>query len=303
MPRSADPPRSGVEVPPLARAVSRARRVPLCARCPPLQRSTRAFSPKPVLGPQGLRAGGGERIRVGFRGAFWGKLLCVSMCVAQWARELFCLASSVGLFAAYGWHLRRDTRAATPKTAAGVMRPLREQWLMQVIAEGKDILCVQTLRNWTMVATTMASASMLAGVGALGFAVSQAGLLQSRRSSLMSWFSSEGGRDSWLATKIFLLGFVLLWTFMHFASAMRYYTHITVCVFGSSSLQRRQTVALCLLRHATRHSMTGLRSLYASSAVALWTLGAWWLLGGSLGIVGMLRHLDTLDARESAASD
>ena len=72
-----------------------------------------------------------------------------------------------------GYHLavaRRITRMPE-KTAIGCSSRMRERWVASIMAEKKDILAVQTMRNWIIAATFLASTSILISLGLLGAAL------------------------------------------------------------------------------------------------------------------------------------
>jgi uncharacterized membrane protein len=209
--------------------------------------------------------------------------------------ELGSLLASLALFWLYLRELRQDAQQASPRTAAGVMAPLRLAWLETVIREGRDLLCVQTLRNWTMSTSLMASASMLGGLAAVGFALSHNDLPVAI-GSLGSWLPLSATPSAALfALKVLCLAGTLFVSFFHFSSALRYYNHVVACVVGTTDVERRIRVARHLMRRGVMHQSTGARSLYACAAVALWVVGAPWLLLGSLGMILLLRKLDAFE--------
>jgi uncharacterized membrane protein len=211
--------------------------------------------------------------------------------------ELGCVLASLTLFWTYLRGLRRDATSNQPRTASGVMAPLRIAWLEDVIRSGRDLSCIQTLRNWTMSASLMASTAMLGGVAAMGFALSHDGLPPVVR-ALRVWLPVSATPGPVLfSVKVFCLAAAFFFSFFHFSSALRYYSHVLVCVTGSAELERRVAVARQLIARGATHQSTGARSLYASAAVALWTVGAPWLLLGTLVTVILLRKLDAFDAR------
>ena len=57
------------------------------------------------------------------------------------------------LLVVYYVHLYHKTRNDPLSTALGLARRTRALWVQTIMKNGKDILAVQTLRNWTMAAT------------------------------------------------------------------------------------------------------------------------------------------------------
>ena len=53
------------------------------------------------------------------------------------------------------------------QTAVGITRYLRTFWVEAVMEQKRDILAVQTLRNWVMASSFLASTAILIGLGML----------------------------------------------------------------------------------------------------------------------------------------
>lgn len=103
----------------------------------------------------------------------------------------------------------------------GLARRTRALWVHAIMTGGKDILAVQTLRNWTMAATFLACAAILIGLGIFNLAVTTD--KQGELSSLIAPFSNAH-RGFWLI-KLVCLGIDFLFAFFNFTLAVRYYNH------------------------------------------------------------------------------
>ena len=53
------------------------------------------------------------------------------------------------------------------KTYLGITKHLRRMWVQSIMQERRDILAVQTLRNWIMASSFLASTAILIGLGLL----------------------------------------------------------------------------------------------------------------------------------------
>ena len=106
------------------------------------------------------------------------------------------------LLVVYHVQLYRKMRSDPLSTSLGLARRTRELWVQSMMKGGKDILAVQTLRNWTMAATFLASAAILIGLGIFNLAVTAD--KQGELSRLIAPFSSAHP-GFWLA-KLITLG-------------------------------------------------------------------------------------------------
>ncbi|MGR9088969.1 MAG: DUF599 domain-containing protein, partial [Gammaproteobacteria bacterium] len=110
--------------------------------------------------------------------------------------------SRVAPLGAYHLLLYFRIRRAPLSTAVGLTRWVRTEWVRTVMRDGRDILAVRTLRNWTMAATFLASTAILIGLGIFNLAITadkQGGL-----STVLSHFGSEHP-GLWLV-KLIILG-------------------------------------------------------------------------------------------------
>ena len=88
----------------------------------------------------------------------------------QW--EFYLTAASFLILAIYHaqWIYRIYRKPMT--TAVGITNHLRGHWVESIMEERRDILAVQTLRNWTMAASFLASTGILICLGLLSVAAS-----------------------------------------------------------------------------------------------------------------------------------
>ncbi|NIY10133.1 MAG: DUF599 family protein, partial [Gemmatimonadetes bacterium] len=84
--------------------------------------------------------------------------------------ELVLVAAALGLQGGYHLWLWQRIRRRPLETAFGLARHTRSRWVALIMAERRDLLGVQTLRNWTMAATFLASTAVLIALGVLSVA-------------------------------------------------------------------------------------------------------------------------------------
>ncbi len=192
---------------------------------------------------------------------------------------------------AYHVHLYRRIRSDALSTSQGLARRTRALWVDAVMKGGKDILAIQTLRNWTMAATFLASAAILIGLGILNIAVTadKQGALSL---ALMSDFGS-GHPGLWLG-KLILLSADFLFAFFNFALAVRYYNHtgfmINLPAEDYSEISVEDVIEI--LDRGGNHYTLGMRGYYLAIPLALWLFGPLWLMAGSLFLIAVLYRID-----------
>ncbi len=195
------------------------------------------------------------------------------------------------LLIAYHLHLYRKLRRDPLSASQGLARRTRALWVRAIMKSGKDILAIQTLRNWTMSATFLASAAILIGLGVLNIAVTadKQGALSLQ---LMSEFGS-GHPGLWIG-KLILLSADFLFAFFNFMLAVRYYNHtgfmINLPAVDNTDITVDDVVDI-LDRGGTHYSL-GMRGYYLAIPMALWLFGPLWLLTGTLLLIVMLYRLD-----------
>ncbi|ABA57906.1 DUF599 domain-containing protein [Nitrosococcus oceani] len=184
------------------------------------------------------------------------------------------------------WRIRRRPLS----TAVGLSRRIRKLWVKRIIQEGRDILAVQTLRNWTMAATLLASTAILLGLGLLNVAFTTE--QQPQLSKLLNYL----GYDSELAwlLKLVILSGDFFFAFFNFTLAIRYYNHtgfmINVPACQEAGVSAKTVTEI--LQRGANHYTLGMRGYYLAIPLSLWLFGSVWLLGGTLLLLVVLYRLD-----------
>lgn len=151
----------------------------------------------------------------------------------------------------------------------------------------KDILAVQTLRNWTMASTFLASTAIIIGLGIFNLALTAD--KQGELSLLVGPLSIDHP-TLWTA-KLVILGIDFLFAFFNFTLAVRYYNHTGFMINIPIDDVSVDGVIKILDRGGTHYTL-GMRGYYLAIPLALWLFGPLWLLSGTLLLIAVLHRLD-----------
>lgn len=181
-------------------------------------------------------------------------------------------------------------RQKPQRTAMGRANETRGLWVAMVMRERRDILAVQTLRNWTMAATFLASTAILVALGILNVALST-----EKVSEVAHLLNIFGSREPLLwQLKVLMLSIVFFFAFFNFTLAVRYYNHVGFMInvpVTEDQMSHAATVARILNRGAMHYNL-GTRTYYLSIPMALWLLGPAWLLVSAIVMTAALYRLD-----------
>lgn len=190
-----------------------------------------------------------------------------------------------------GYHIRLVERYKRDpaSTSLGIAQAVRERWVRTVTSERRDILVVQTLRNWTMAATFLASTAMLIGLGILNVAMSTPQL--SEMSQLLNTIGSPS-QTLWMV-KLSLLSIGSFATFLNFALAIRYYNHAAFIL--TLPLENESVdidVATATVHRGAIQYHVGMRGYYVAIPLAFWLIGPLWFLGGAIVLCLVMSRMD-----------
>ncbi len=193
------------------------------------------------------------------------------------------------LFGYHALHFAKLRRA--PKTTSiGLNAHARKLWVAHIMRDKTDILAVQTMRNWTMAATFLASTAIILGLGFLNFALTSHGL-----NELVAAFNPIGVTDHALAIfKALVVTGVFLFAFIQFMLAVRFYNHAAFLINVPESPECEITPALVgtTINRGARHYSIGMRSYYVAIPTVLWLLGPLWLFLATLVMTRLSWRLD-----------
>ena len=186
------------------------------------------------------------------------------------------------------WIYRKYRKPMT--TATGITNHLRGHWVESIMEERRDILAVQTLRNWTMAASFLASTGILICLGLRSVAASPhkfaeitPGLNELVREHRALWLF-----------KLMVLIIDFFFIFFSFCLAIRYLNHVNFMINVPVNLAHKITPEYIteILNRGMMHYTMGMRGYYFSVLLFLWLFGPIWMLLGTIVITIILYHLD-----------
>lgn len=166
----------------------------------------------------------------------------------------------------------------------------RAAWVREMMANKRDILAVQTLRNWTMAASFLASTAILIALALLNIVLTPGHPTEVS----MQMFSFLGKRiESLHQIKLLILSVDFFFTFFNFTMAIRYYNHLGFMINAPSDSDSSAPASVVeTVQYGAAHYTLGMRGYYLSVPLALWLFGPGWLLVGTLIIIATLCHVD-----------
>ncbi len=204
--------------------------------------------------------------------------------------EIFFAAFSFAILVIYHVHLIYQVRTRPLSTSIGITRHLRGHWVESIMQNDRDILAVQTLRNWIMASSFLASTAILISLGLLTLAASAekiAEISPDLRAVILEH------RGVWLF-KLMLLIINFFFIFFNFCLAIRYYNHVNFMINVPSTLAHKITPDYIagILSRGMIHYTLGMRGYYIAIILVLWLFGPLWMFLGTLVMVSFLRYLD-----------
>ena len=216
--------------------------------------------------------------------------------IDPWLREFgadaAAFALSALLVAAYYVALLARTRRDPTSSIHGVNELARGLWVKHVMANpSKDIMAVQTLRNFVMGATLMATTAAFLILGTLSLTGQAESIARSWHVSNLYGSSSA---ELWILKVMCLLA-VFIIAFFAFAMAIRLANHVVfmVNVPGPWSHPALSPEGVAeRLNGAGRHFATGMRAFFFAVPLVFWLFGPVFLVVATAGLVLALHRLD-----------
>lgn len=210
--------------------------------------------------------------------------------------ELICVGAALLILLAYHLRLVQQVRRQPLSTVVGRNRQVRDAWVAKIVEHGADLLAVQSLRNWSMTATFLASTAILLGLGVLHFLFTaeqtvQLALLREGAGALV--------RDPG-AIKLMILASLFLSAFFSFAQTLRLLNHLAFALAVSTPAE---APAVARQLHLASYCFTvGMRGYYLALPVALWLFGPLHFLVATVVLVALLQRLDYVRAGLATAA-
>lgn len=206
------------------------------------------------------------------------------------ASEYGLVSSSVLIVVGYHLYLRGRIQRSPLTTAFGLTNYLRRAWVEMIMQDKRDILAVQTLRNWIMTASFLASTAILIDLATLNllFRVDSA----IKYSSALNFVGSR--HEALLLVKVLLVTLDFFFAFFSFSLAIRYYNHVNFMINISADRENLVTVdsVAQALNLATTHYTLGMRAYYLAVPLTLWLFGPILMFIGTVILTGVLHKLD-----------
>lgn len=207
-------------------------------------------------------------------------------------------ALSAGIIAAYYVFLNIKVRNNPTYTIHGVNALARGLWVEHIMRNAsKDVMAVQTLRNWIMGASLMASTAALLIIGTLTLSgqaenISHSWHVLSIEQSIVN--------DLWiLKVMLLLLDFIV--AFFAFTMSVRLANHVVFMVnvpdHGAHHNLSPKAVARRMQRAGNMFAI-GMRAFFFAVPLVFWLFGPYFLLASSVGLVITLYHLDRSEPEE-----
>jgi len=204
--------------------------------------------------------------------------------------DVAAVAVSAALFLWHNITLQRRSHRSPQGSARGRHRVARSAWVRMVTDSDQAILAIQTLRNWIMAATLLASTAILLALGVIGAAVGTDQPIELARGLNLLGDTSPG---LWLF-KALALSLTYFTAFFAFSLSTRSFVH-TGFMIQVARDEPEQTAAdhvIDELESGAFFYWVGIRAYYASVPVALWLVGPLWLVLGMLGMLVLMRRVD-----------
>jgi len=197
---------------------------------------------------------------------------------------------SFGVLFFYHLRLYRQVRDNPLATAIGLTNHARHAWVQSIVDKKRDILAVQTFRNWVMASTFLASTAILISLGVVAAAFRTE--ITSSATQTLNLFGHPS--ETFWIIKLFVLSALFFYAFFNFTLSIRYYNHASLLINVPQDLEPASSVdSISLVLNAgALHYTLGMRGFYLAIPLGLWLLGPLWMLGGSVLIVVILYRVD-----------
>lgn len=211
--------------------------------------------------------------------------------------DVAALATTLGTIVGYHLFLAYKVAHDPNYTFQATMRRSRAAWTRAIMAEGKDILAVQTLRNSTMAATFLASTAVLLIIGVLTLSA-QGERLEASWHALS--LTGPAGSAMWTIKTLALL-VDLFSAFLCFTMAIRQFHHvgymINVPISGKYG-HIPQEIVISQFERSGRFYWFGMRSYFLLVPLVLWLFGYVMMLAATAVLLWVLFRLDHMPRGE-----
>jgi uncharacterized membrane protein len=212
---------------------------------------------------------------------------------------------SVALVAVYYLYLRHRAALDPTYSVHGVNAKARRLWTESVMAgPGKDVMAVQTLRNFIMVGIMMASTASVLIIGTLTLSGQAQAII--RNWDALALLGSQSTHLWILKVILLLVDFIV--AFFAYALSMRLATHVLFMINVPPAGYRDhpelgpQCVGNTLVR-AGSFIAIGMRAFLFAIPLVFWLFGALFLVLATIGLVATLYRLDRNEAADNLTTN
>ena len=215
--------------------------------------------------------------------------------------ELVAFVLSMVMVTAYYRYLSRKLAADPTCTIHGVNQLARRLWVLHVMSNpSRDVMAVQTLRNYIMGASLMASTATLLIIGTLTLS-GQADSIS--RSWQVLNINGSHAAEIWVV-KVLLLLITFIVAFFAFAMCVRLTNHVLFMMNVPNQAAHAELSPENVARRLNRAGSVfaiGMRAFFFAIPLAFWLFGPAFLLVATIGLVATLHRVDL--GRMGAASE
>ncbi|MEO1766038.1 DUF599 domain-containing protein [Thiobacter aerophilum] len=222
---------------------------------------------------------------------------------AELKLDIIAFTVSAAMVAGYYLFLHFKGRSDPTYTIHRVNALARRLWVENVMRNpNKDVMAVQTLRNFIMGSSLMASTAALLVMGTLTLSGQADNIAQSWHAlSLGGSYSSQ----LWIL-KVMLLLVDFIVAFFAFALSIRLANHVLFMVNIPAHDAHHSLAPRAVARRLNRAGhmfAVGMRAFFFAIPLVFWLFGPWYLLLASTTLVFTLHHLDRSDSLEELESE
>ncbi|KAL2911406.1 hypothetical protein HK105_209134 [Polyrhizophydium stewartii] len=209
---------------------------------------------------------------------------------------------SAAALGAYHLWLARQVRRHPERTVYGLAAAARRLWIAAIMYRKEEILAVQTLRNYIMAASLLATTSVAIIFGVVAFL---SNLGKGSEPSSASLFAFTNNTLFGIKVLCFLLSQIIAFFFL--TQAMRFYNHVAMTVnvnVTEEELQKLNAKAAVAYEHLDADSVgdmmnrgsmfytMAMRMYYVSFPLLAWFAGAWAMAAATVILLVALSFLD-----------
>jgi uncharacterized membrane protein len=207
----------------------------------------------------------------------------------QWSEIIYTGATFVVL-TSYHIYWVVQLKRAPLETYMGLTRHLRLMWVESIMTQKRDILAVQTLRNWIMASSFLASTSILIGLGLLSFLLRPEHITEIPLDIMVIFTRIK----TLFLVKILILIIHFFFAFFNFTLSIRYLNQVNFLINVPVECEPMLTPTFVsrILDLGMIHYTLGMRAFYLAVVVVFWLFGPQWMFLGSLLLVFILYKLD-----------